>query len=63
MIKIKNNKFIYKDREYKILNKNLLGQFNTDDFNVKVKIEPKTEKGVKSLNNIVNALIEMKVIG
>lgn len=63
MIKIKNNKFIYKDHEYKILNKNLLGQFNSKDFNVKVKIEPKTEKGINSLKNIVNALIEMKVIG
>lgn len=62
MLKIKNNKLFYKNKTYKVINKNFFQGFINDDLDVNLKLKPKNEKGEKRLSDMIKGFLRLKVI-
>lgn len=62
MLKIKNNKLFYKNRVYKVINKNFFQGFINEDLEVNLKLKPKNEKGEKRLGDMIKGFLRLKVI-
>ena len=62
MLKIKNNKLFYKNKTYKVVNKNFFQGFINEDLEVNLKLKPKNEKGEKRLGDMIKGFLRLKVI-
>lgn len=62
MLKIKNNKLFYKNKTYKVINKNFFQGFINEDLEVNLKLKPKNEKGEKRLGDMIKGFLRLKVI-
>lgn len=62
MLKIKNNKLFYKNKVYKVINKNFFQGFINEDLEVNLKLKPKNEKGEKRLGDMIKGFLRLKVI-
>lgn len=62
MLKIKNNKLFYKNKVYKLINKNFFQGFINEDLDVNLKLKPKNEKGEKRLDDMIKGFLRLKVI-
>ena len=62
MLKIKNNRLFYKNKTYKVINKNFFQGFINEDLEVNLKLKPKNEKGEKRLGDMINGFLRLKVI-
>ena len=62
MLKIKNNKLFYKNKTYKVINKNFFQGFINEDLEVNLKLKPKNEKGEKRLGDMITGFLRLKVI-
>lgn len=62
MLKIKNNKLFYKNKVYKVVNKNFFQGFINEDLEVNLKLKPKNEKGEKRLGDMIKGFLRLKVI-
>lgn len=62
MLKIKNNKLFYKNKIYKLINKNFFQGFINEDLEVNLKLKPKNEKGEKRLDDMIKGFLRLKVI-
>lgn len=62
MLKIKNNKLFYKNKIYKLINKNFFQGFINEDLEVNLKLKAKNEKGEKRLDDMIKGFLRLKVI-
>ena len=62
MLKIKNNKLFYKNKTYKLINKNFFQGFINEDLEVNLKLKAKNEKGEKRLDDMIKGFLRLKVI-
>lgn len=62
MLKIKNNKLFYKNKTYKVINKNFFQGFINEDLEVNLKLKSKNEKGEKRLGDMIKGFLRLKVI-
>lgn len=62
MLKIKNNKLFYKNKVYKLINKDFFQGFINEDLEVNLKLKPKNENGEKRLSDMIKGFLRLKVI-